>query len=219
MTQVQRIGLLIVQLWDRMRGATISRSYTQLNEKLHAEKKTYGTSSAKWLNVMRALIKQTNAASALDYGCGKALLSEGLAQEISFQNFDPAIPKYSARPKPADIVACTDVLEHVEPHLLKAVLKDLESLSQKTLFAVISTRPAAKFLADGRNAHLIQEPANWWEEKLKSHFSSVVQIGESKSAGEIIFVCYLTGTPNNADLEELRGLVEAAHMVNNQPKH
>jgi hypothetical protein len=39
-------------------------------------------------------------------------------------------------------------------------------VTKRCLFAVISTRPAKKFLADGRNAHLIVEPYPFWEERL-----------------------------------------------------
>jgi 2-polyprenyl-3-methyl-5-hydroxy-6-metoxy-1,4-benzoquinol methylase len=67
-----------------------------------------------------------------------------------------------AAPEPHDIVACTDVLEHIEPDCLDDVLKDIRRCTKKVAFLLIATRPAIKVLADGRNAHLIQQPYTWW---------------------------------------------------------
>ena len=77
---------------------------------------------------------------------------------------------FSGTPNPADIVACTDVLEHIEPECLEDVLADLRQVTKRLGFFTIATRPAKKFLADGRNAHLIQQDAKWWIERLWKHF-------------------------------------------------
>ena len=37
-------------------------------------------------------------------------------------------------------------------------------------FFTIHTGPAGKVLADGRNAHLIQQPSSWWLPKLCERF-------------------------------------------------
>lgn len=100
----------------------------------------------------------------LDYGCGKRTLEEALGFPIA--NYDPAIPGLDEAPQPADIVSCTDVLEHIEPDCLPAVLSDIRRVTKRAVFLTIATRPAKKFLADGRNAHLIQQPARWWVEQL-----------------------------------------------------
>ena len=49
---------------------------------------------------------------------------------------------------------CTDVLEHIEPDCLQAVLGHLRQVSREYTFVNISTRAAVKSLHDGRNAHL-----------------------------------------------------------------
>ena len=87
-------------------------------------------------------------------------------KEGNWQDYDPAIPGKDAPPGPADLVVCTDVLEHVEPEHLDAVLDDLQRLAKKSLFLLIATRPASKALPDGRNAHLTIEPPKWWIPKL-----------------------------------------------------
>lgn len=64
------------------------------------------------------------------------------------------------------MVACIDVLEHIEPDYLEGVLSDLKRLCEGVAFLSIHTGPALKVLSDGRNAHLIQEPMMWWLPKL-----------------------------------------------------
>jgi hypothetical protein len=69
-------------------------------------------------------------------------------------------------PKPAQLLACTDVLEHIEPDRLDAVLRHQFNVAELGAFFTIATRPANKVLPDGRNAHLIQELPSWWVQKL-----------------------------------------------------
>ncbi len=57
------------------------------------------------------------------------------------------------------------MLEHVEPDKLDAVLAHLKLLARHAVFVVVALIPTAKILADGRNAHLIVRPANWWRKK------------------------------------------------------
>lgn len=96
----------------------------------------------------------------MDYGCGKRTLEEALGFPIA--NYDPAVEGLDATNEPHDIVACTDVLEHIEPDLLVGVLADIRRCTKKAAFLLIATRPAKKYLEDGRNAHLIQRDAKWW---------------------------------------------------------
>jgi len=64
------------------------------------------------------------------------------------------------------MVACIDVLEHIEPAFLDSVLDHLSSLAEGVVFLSIDTGAALKTLSDGRNAHLIQQPMAWWLPKL-----------------------------------------------------
>lgn len=108
----------------------------------------------------------------LDYGAGKGRLAQNLKPQRSVRvtMYDPAIPAWSELPKPHDMVACIDVLEHIEPSCLDDVLDHLQSLVLRLGFFTVHTGPAVKVLPDGRNAHLIQEPAGWWLPKLMARF-------------------------------------------------
>lgn len=64
------------------------------------------------------------------------------------------------------MVACIDVLEHIEPDCLDNVLDHLCALTEGILFCSIDTGPAVKVLSDGRNAHLTQQPIEWWLPKI-----------------------------------------------------
>jgi hypothetical protein len=85
---------------------------------------------------------------------------------VRFAEYDPAIPGKDERPEFADLVVCTDVLEHIEPERIGAVLAHLRGLARKAIWCVISTKPSNKTLPDGRNAHILIRPESWWREAL-----------------------------------------------------
>lgn len=142
----------------------ISEEYRKEQEALHA-KGGYGTASLQFGVLVSELINKTGARTLLDYGCGKMRnLSTVLevAHDIQYIAYDPGVQEYSMPAVPADVVACIDVLEHIEPELLDDVLDDLKRCTAGHGFFTVHTGPAIKTLSDGRNAHLIQKPPRWW---------------------------------------------------------
>ncbi|HEX7766508.1 MAG TPA: hypothetical protein VF443_07320 [Nitrospira sp.] len=148
-----------------------SPEYKSLQERFHQERPDYGISGQRYAQNVSQICQGMQTRDVLDYGCGKCSLSNNLPFPI--QNYDPFIPAYSSRPRPADLVVCTDVMEHVEPEHTNAVLADIASLAQKAAFFQIATRPASKVLPDGRNAHLVIQPVSWWMRLLMVHFEPV----------------------------------------------
>jgi len=53
-------------------------------------------------------------------------------------------------------------MEHVEAAHVWDVLRDIKELTKRAVFFQIATGPASKVLPDGRNAHITQEPSNYW---------------------------------------------------------
>lgn len=151
-------------------SALISPAYLELQRRLHARPKGYGGKGDTWAQPVLDLVARFRASSVLDYGCGRGALKRALEPikpvSLDVREYDPAIPGKDGRPSFADLVVCTDVLEHIEPDRLDAVLAHLKTLARTAVFVVIALRESNKTLADGRNAHLIVAPADWWIDRL-----------------------------------------------------
>jgi 2-polyprenyl-3-methyl-5-hydroxy-6-metoxy-1,4-benzoquinol methylase len=151
----------------------ISEEYRQLQQRLH-ESPEYGVASLKYAEQVAREIVTVRVGEILDYGAGKGRLGQALKQLVPYplvvHYYDPAIPEWSAAPQPCEFVACIDVLEHVEPALLDNVLDDLQRVTARLGIFSVHTAAAKKVLADGRNAHLIQQPVAWWLPKFLERF-------------------------------------------------
>ena len=170
----------------------ISEGYRREQEALHA-KGNYGTASLQFGKVVSALVEQTGAQTLLDYGCGSMQnLKKVLDCDVMYLGYDPAVPEFSAK-VPSDLVVCIDVLEHIEPGLLENVLDALQSLTKGWAFMTVHTGPARKTLSDGRNAHLIQEPPQWWLPKFFSRWD--VRTFQAMPQG-FFLVCRCLRTPS-----------------------
>lgn len=142
-------------------GDLISPQYREMLLKKHARGK-WGRDGAKHADAVVAYADELQAETILDYGCGEMALAEALKGRRRVSGFDPGIPGREGMPKPCDLTVCTDVLEHVELEKLNDVFGHIHSITGKGAYIVIATRPAKALLPDGRNAHLIVKPAEWW---------------------------------------------------------
>lgn len=160
----------------------ISAGYAALNAQLHRENVAYGVGGGKHAAIVRKLADSIKSRSVLDYGCGKGYLAKAL--DFPIWEYDPAIPGKDQSPRAADLVVCTDVLEHIEPDKLAFVLADLRRCVRKLGYFVIHTGPAGKTLPDGRNTHLIQRDKAWWRKTLGKFF----QVGDITQTGPLLHV-------------------------------
>lgn len=149
----------------------ISEYYRKQLEELH-QNPQFGISSPMYADLINGIIKRFKPWEVLDYGAGKQCLKEHIEAE-KYIAYDPAIPGICEIPKPADMVVCTDVLEHVELGHESGVLDDLQRVTKEVGFFAIHTGEAMHHLPDGRNAHLIQQPASWWMSKICRRFEPV----------------------------------------------
>lgn len=161
----------------------ITDLHKQFNKELHGNGNSdngtpqiYGTTGSNYAGQVSVLagqlIKKYGDINVLDYGCGKRTLEEAMPPitGMTFKNYDPCIDGLDDMPNPADIVVCTDVLEHVEPECLENVLNDLKRVTKKAALVVICTDRATKIYSNGQNAHTIVEHHDWWTPKLKKRF-------------------------------------------------
>ena len=181
-------------------GATlISEEYRKQQLELH-EKGNYGVMGGQYGPLVTEIINKLEVTHVLDYGCGSNLSlyrAVNPAHKITYQAYDPGTEEFAEAPVPAQMVCCIDVLEHIEPVYLNNVLDHLCSLTEVLAFITIHTGPASKTLSDGRNAHLTQEPLEWWLPKLWDRWDiHTVQV-----TGEHAFHCILYAKPRLEDQE------------------
>lgn len=154
----------------------ISEEYRRMQQELHRNP-DYGMASVHYAPIVAEILTQVRATELLDYGAGKGRLGQTLREHnrgpLTIHHYDPAIPEWSVPPAPCKFVACIDVLEHIEPHLLDNVLDDLKRVTIGVGVFTVHTGPAVRVLADGRNAHLIQQPPEWWLPRILQRFELV----------------------------------------------
>ena len=146
----------------------ISPEYLEQNRMKHQTSECYGASGEKHAAKIQNLARKIGTEDILDYGCGKGTL--GAAMTFDINEYDPCIPGKDSPPDPADLVVCTDVMEHIEPEYLDAVLDDLKRLTKIGIYLNVAMYAALKHLPDGRNTHLIQEGREWWLPRLMKRF-------------------------------------------------
>ena len=188
--------------WKRQeQNLLITPEYQKQQQALHESKQiNYGTTGEKYGPTVSEMIDAMGADEILDYGAGHNMsLRKTLRPErkIRYTAYDPGVPELADPPKPHQMVVCIDMLEHAEPELLDNVLDHLEELTKEVLFATVHTGPASKKLPDGRNAHLIQKPAEWWLPKLMERFTLKGFNQRDKNGFEVL--CLAKGSPLKRD--------------------
>lgn len=161
----------------------ISDEQKALNRALHENNSNFGNrhdgAGFAGESLTKALIRMHELGicnSFLDYGTGKGKLVHKLRAELSsginVLGYDPAVDEWETKPdKPVDILSCLDVLEHIEISSIDEVLKDIHSLTRRFCYLVIDLQPAVKKLNDGRNAHILLAPQDWWTGRIAQFFA------------------------------------------------
>jgi hypothetical protein len=160
----------------------ISDDYRRQQEHLH-ETTEYGTMAQHYGPLVSQIIEKLEVTHLLDYGSGKRmglLKNLKVKTKLTYQAYDPGVEELASAPVPAELVCCIDVLEHIEPQYLENVLDHLAELTEVCALLSIHTGPAMKTLDDGRNAHLTQEPIEWWLPKIWQRFDiqTVQKVGD-----------------------------------------
>lgn len=149
---------------------TISESYRKQLVDIH-QNTPFGK-RGKIPKDLKKLITKLQPESILDFGCGKGRMTAVLKEEypaIKIVSYDPGNPEFNIPLDNVhvDLLASTDVLEHVEPEFIKQTLESIRTKS-RYFYHLISCAPAKLVLPDGRNAHLIQQGPEWWKQLFES---------------------------------------------------
>lgn len=169
--------------------------YEVMQRQLHSEG-SYGVTGKQYVpaifHAISQLAKKHGTVTVLDYGSATGDTMKAVREHlvippgVSDTNYDPFVDGLSRDPEAADLVICTDVLEHVEPDCTKAVLDHLQSVTKHLIFLSISLRMAQKVLSDGRNAHInLRQPEFWLREIAKRFITSEAKVS---SDGEVLLV-------------------------------
>ena len=168
----------------------ISPEYKAIQEHMHDTHERYGVSGSEHASrVFMAgaqIVRKYGKCDILDYGCGKETLR--LSMEECFPpihgmrmlGYDPGRDGYDAEPHPAQVVVCTDVMEHVEPECVDAVLRHLCELTEHVAIIDVALQPAVKVLPDGRNAHICLKSRDWWLSFIKKYFVLIEQTASER---------------------------------------
>ena len=162
---------------------TISDQYKEVLIQTHIDRPAWGGGNMRdpndpqhrknknveaYAKTLVATWESVGRGTVLDYGCGKGWLASYFP--VPIQEYDPGLPGKDILPEPADLVICTDVMEHVELDYLEAVLTDLQRVTAKRAIFLIHCAHAKTNLSDGRNTHLIVQDSDWWLRKLLDYF-------------------------------------------------
>lgn len=116
-----------------------------------------------------------NCKSILDYGSGKSDFLKTLNEKIPDHNliinqYEPGRPELAHDPEVSDMTVCVDVLEHIEPEKLDAVLEHIYEKTNKIFYFKVCLVASHSTFEDGRNLHLIIENSDFWLEKLSKYW-------------------------------------------------
>ena len=167
-------------------GALISDQYRAVMAEMHESIAQFGTHDIHYAPTAREMT-EWGEKSLLSYGAGKGALARRLGPQYAVTNYDPGVPGMAARPEPHDVVMCLDVMEHVEPDCVDAVLADIRRCAREKAVIAVHTCAAIKFLPDGRNTHLTQRPPEWWRERVEAAGFTVEH--EHRAEKEVMLIC------------------------------
>lgn len=155
----------------------ITDAYLEVLTKSRAQNPYWGAGGARHApRVIQLLeVMGISTGAILDYGSGVGTFGEAVRERCGRRydvcNYEPTLPQWrELEPGPFEAVVCTHVLEHIEPELLVATLDEIKYRATRLIYLEIPHREAKETLADGRNAHLIVEPATYWRARLDECF-------------------------------------------------
>jgi hypothetical protein len=153
-------------------GFTIAGAYREMAE---TGTQFQGLSILQYADDIGAFIHKVGATTVLDWGCGGAAAYSsphklwyhwGLARK-DVTLYDPSFKKFSTLPaRKADMVVCSDVLEHIVGNEVDAFISNLFTRAMKAVWASVCCREAKKVFPNSTiNLHVTIKPYAWWHDR------------------------------------------------------
>ena len=157
--------------------------YIEQYKQAHSDPTTFpGISVRYYVKDVANLIKETEANTLLDFGCGKGQqytnpeLMKKWGQTpnkvwgIMPTLYDPAVDQYNKFPEGKfDGVVSTDVMEHVPEDAVNHVLEQIFSKADKFVFMAIATyvgKATSYKLPNGEQPHITVHTDAWWIDRI-----------------------------------------------------
>ena len=139
----------------------------------------------------------------LDHGCGKGGLVRELNQNTLVSGeaygYYPAIEEFSQNSRHTyDLITSIDVLEHIGRQHISSTIEEIKKLNSGFFFFCIDLLPASKRVSDGRNAHFLIAPSDWWVQQIKSQFKVVTAIEVGQMPDKTPYPIHLFGCATNS---------------------
>lgn len=178
-----------------MRDILFTPDYAAEQRRIHIDQDAYGSRGFNWAFLVAGIAQLEMCKSILDYGCGKGTIGKSFREAglNIVTDYDPAIKGKDAPAKPADLTVCVDVMEHIEPECLRAVIGDLARVTRKILFVAISTIASKRTMSDGRNTHLIVQNDVWWRGQFERAGFNIRRVWKT---GQPEWVCMMNAPGN-----------------------
>ena len=153
----------------------VSNEYRKLLEK-ETKSMTWGGAVNGKVPKIVEYANQYDCKSILDYGSGKSdflkTINAGFPDHgFQINEYEPGRPELAGDPVTSDMTVCVDVMEHIEPLKLDAVLDHIALKTTKILWFQVCLVPSFSTFEDGRNLHLIIEDKDFWLDKLSKHYT------------------------------------------------
>ena len=173
----------------------MENNFIEASKQLHADNKKYGAASEystpntlKFRLTIPQAIKAaqefSSIRSILDHGTGKGGLIQAINQHeelnIIAEGYDPCVTEFASMPSSKfNVVTSIDVLEHIGIDYISSTLSEIANLTENFFFFCIDLIPASKRLKDGRNAHTLIAPSDWWLQQIKNKFKIIncIEVG------------------------------------------
>ena len=189
-------------------------NFLEASRALHRENSSYGKASEyltkgsmkyemRIPEAIAAVHKIQSIRHILDHGCGKGGLVEAINQNTLVEGkaygYDPGVEEFARKPSQTfDLVTSIDTLEHIGRENIASTIAEIKQLSKGFFFFCIDLIPASKKISDGRNAHFLIAPSDWWVQQIKSHFKAVTAIEVGQMPDDTPYPIRLFGCATNS---------------------